>query len=655
MNAGNLDCFELYYLNLNPIIVLDFRVIIFYRTPWTESIKQAIELANNLNKKLLYDIDDLVIDTNYTNLNPYVNSLTDSKKSVYDRGVILMEKTLKFCEGVITSTDALAQELKNYVKEVFVNHNVASEEMFKLSQNALDIKSKIKKQGEIVIGYFSGSISHISDFEIVIPVFIKIFNEFKNVKLLLLGHINIPNDLKLYSSKIIKKKYVDWKKLPQLIASVDINISPIQENIFNSAKSENKWVEAALVKVPTIASDFGIFKKVIQHNVTGKLCKNQEEWYKELKALILDEKLRKAIGIKAFEVCKNEYNALKTGYKITNYINSVARKHIGFFLPSLQISGGVNVVLVHSAFLQEKGYDVDLIIPDTNEIIFEFQGHKFNVIGLNNTNILAQYDILVATLYSTFFTVLNYSKAKRKLYLVQSYETDFYSYGNFLKKEAEKTYNFQCGIEYITISKWCKKWLKEKYRHDSKFAHNGIFFNSFTPHKRNLNKEKIRVLIEGDNSSDLKNVDESFQIVDKLGKERYEIWYMSYNASPKSWYHVDRFLYKVSYEKVNEVYEECDILIKSSWLESFSFPPLEMMATGGYSIVVPNGGNEEYLKNGENCLFYKLGDIDSAVKCIENLISNEDLQQHLYENGLATAKKRDWGNFKYEILSLYEN
>jgi hypothetical protein len=55
LNVGNLECFELYYSNLNPAIVLDFRVIILYRTPWTESINQAIELANILNKKVLYD------------------------------------------------------------------------------------------------------------------------------------------------------------------------------------------------------------------------------------------------------------------------------------------------------------------------------------------------------------------------------------------------------------------------------------------------------------------------------------------------------------------------------------------------------------------------------------------------------------------------
>ena len=79
-----------------------------------------------------------------------------------------------------------------------------------------------------------------------------------------------------------------------------------------------------------------------------------------------------------------------------------------------------------------------------------------------------------------------------------------------------------------------------------------------------------------------------------------------------------------------------------------------MMATGGYSIVVPNEGNIEYLKDGENCLFYKLGKPESAVKCIERLISDENLQQYLYENGLMTSKKRDWKNCKEQIINLYK-
>ena len=140
LNAGNLECFELFYLNLNPNIILDFRIIIFYRCPWTEDVNKAIDLAKSLNKIVLFDIDDLVIGTEYTNLIPYIKSLPVSKKAAYDKGVIGMGKTLKLCDGAITTTTTLAKELKNYVPEVFINHNVASEEMFKLSQEALEIK-----------------------------------------------------------------------------------------------------------------------------------------------------------------------------------------------------------------------------------------------------------------------------------------------------------------------------------------------------------------------------------------------------------------------------------------------------------------------------------------------------------------------------------
>ena len=171
----------------------------------------------------------------------------------------------------------------------------------------------------------------------------------------------------------------------------------------------------------------------------------------------------------------------------------------------------------------------------------------------------------------------------------------------------------------------------------------------------NLVKKKIRILIEGDISSFYKNVDESFKIIEKLDKNKFEIWYLSYNGKPKDWYKIDKIINKLPHDKVNKIYEECDILLKSSWLESFSYPPLEMMATGGYCIVVPNEGNKEYLIDGQNCLFYKLGDIDSAIKNIKRLIADTQLQNHLYKYGLETAKKRNWKNFQNEIIDLYRN
>ena len=64
---------------------------------------------------------------------------------------------------------------------------------------------------------------------------------------------------------------------------------------------------------------------------------------------------------------------------------------------------------------------------------------------------------------------------------------------------------------------------------------------------------------------------------------------MSYNGKPKEWYKIHKFLNKIPFHNVTNIYKQCDILLKSSLLESFSYPPLEIMATGGYCIVVSIG------------------------------------------------------------------
>ena len=129
---------------------------------------------------------------------------------------------------------------------------------------------------------------------------------------------------------------------------------------------------------------------------------------------------------------------------------------------------------------------------------------------------------------------------------------------------------------------------------------------------------------------------------------------MSYKAGPKKEYRVDRFLNKIPYEQVPEIYASCDILLKTSLLESFSYPPLEMMASGGFVVAVPNGGNAEYLEDEYNCLLYSAGDIEKAKEQIGRICSDDALRNNLYSNGLTTAKERQWGNIERDILKLYE-
>ena len=273
----------------------------------------------------------------------------------------------------------------------------------------------------IIIGYFSVSLYHNSDIEIIKKTLIKILKEFKNAKLFLIGEFEINEFLAEFSSQIINKIYIDWKELIEIISNFDINIKPLEYNIFNEVKSENRWVEAALVKVPTIASNIGEFTKVINQNETGILCNNSNDWYISLKTLINNEEIRKYIGENAYNFCKKNYNSIYVGSQFANYINSIANKHIGFFIPCLLNSGGMYVLLKHACILTDKGWDVDLIIPNSNINLYEFQHYKFNIISLNNTLISSQYDVIVATLYTTIYTTLSYYKTIKHVYLVQNY------------------------------------------------------------------------------------------------------------------------------------------------------------------------------------------------------------------------------------------
>ena len=649
VEANGLKADEIFFTLVKPEIVKFYRSVVIFRCPYTKEIGELIDKAHYYNKKVFFDIDDLVIDTEYTDKIEFVKNMDEQDKKEYDDGVIRMKKTMEKCDYLITTTDALGRELRKTGKEVFVNKNVASEEMVRLSLDAMkDVK---KDESKVRIGYLSGSITHNPDFEMVKPALIKIMDEFPQTELVVMGHLDLPKDLRRFGRRIVKQPFKDWRELPKVIAGLDINLAPIEETIFNEAKSENKWTEASLCKVVTVASDFGAFRKVVTDGENGMLCKDGEDWYKKIKALVEDGELRKKVAESAYKKVMKEYVTTYSGRKLAKYIESKLAKNIAFVLPSTNISGGVNVVLKHCDILRRDGWDVTIINMDVSDKNVVSEDGEVNVVSGVRHDAVAKFDAMVATLFTTLKYVRAYSNVRRQYYLVQNYETNFGDYGSPMKREANATYNAE-GVRFITISEWCKDWLEKDYEQKAKYAPNGIDIDRFAYRKRKFG-DRVKILIEGNSDDYYKNVDESFRIIDKLDSQKYEVVYLSYQGEPKSWYRIDKFYHRVPHDKVGEVYGECDILLKTSILESFSYPPLEMMATGGYVVAVPNGGNQEYLENEKNCLFYEQGDIDEAVEKIERIVKDGKLREELEKNGRKIAEERDWSRIEEKVLGLY--
>ncbi len=641
---------KVFYENLSLDSIKYFRSFVFFRCPITDTVREFIKVAKENNKTVFFDIDDLVIDQKYTDTIEFVSQMSKEDKAVYDDGVNRMRETLKLCDYAITTTERLQKELLNYTKEVFVNRNVASERMAEISKNAYRNK---KEHDGIVLGYLSGSITHNPDVELIKPVIAKLMKKYANLKLKLVGEIDVPEELKEFQDRIIFEPFMDWEKLPKVIASLDINLAPLEESIFNEAKSENKWVEAALVHVVTVASKVGAFEHEIKDGEDGFLCKTAKDWEDVLTKLIEDKELREKVAETAYQRVVHNNITVYSGHNLAKYIRSKLSRNIAFVLPTTNISGGVNVVMRHIAMLKKAGNDVFVINMDASSKDIDTKWGKVSVIKQYRIKFAANIDTMVASLWSTLYFAKGIPNVKHRMYLVQNYETDFAPFGQYMRVEANATYEDDTGVKYLTISKWCQDWLEERFEKEVQYAPNGIDLNQFQFKERNF-EGKIKILVEGNSDDYYKNVDESFRIVDKLDKDKYEIHFLSYQGEPKKWYYVDKFMHRVPYAQVGKVYQDADILIKSSILESFSYPPLEMMATGGLVVVAPNGGNVEYIRDEENCMFYTPGDIDDAVAKIERLATDKKLREKLIKNGLETAKGREWSKIEKDIVSLYD-
>jgi glycosyltransferase involved in cell wall biosynthesis len=143
----------------------------------------------------------------------------------------------------------------------------------------------------------------------VVPVIAQLLKENPHCRLVLFK-MNARELLDTSEFPILKDVYaqIEWRErvnlldLPKELARFDINLAPLEvDSAFCNAKSELKYFEAALVKVPTVASPTEPYQLAIQQGVTGFLADTSAQWYEILNQLVHNSELRQKIGQAAYE------------------------------------------------------------------------------------------------------------------------------------------------------------------------------------------------------------------------------------------------------------------------------------------------------------------------------------------------------------------
>ena len=311
---------------------------------------------------------------------------------------------------------------------------------------------------------------------------------------------------------------------------------------------------------------------------------------------------------------------------------------IAYLIPGTGISGGIAVILEQVNRLRRAGYDVFMISQDNKDSISWWPSNEVPIIPFDTPHryLLEGIDTLVATGWTTV-RMLDHFTAGRKLYFVQSDERRFDDRPEF-KRLVHETY-LRRDIEYVTMAGWICRWLKQEFGHNCDYVPNGIDAHRFHDVKPlELKGRKLRILMEGPIVIPFKGMAEAAAALADCAD--CEIWIVSSAGRPQPGWRCDRFFEAVPYAEMAAIYASCDILLKMSRVESFSYPPLEMMATGGSVVVHEVTGLEEYAVDEENCLI--VSDVASARKAIRRLIDDPALRARLGAAGREAADGMGW-------------
>lgn len=295
--------------------------VVFYRVPATNDILDLIDeiRSNPRIIPILGDVDDLIFDPEIESSLDNLSSLTTEERDLWREGIYRYRTTLEHCDFFLGSTPTISAEAQRLMGMPTRTYpNGVSALLARISEEETRAP---REEGPRRIGFFSGTKTHDADWASIEPAIATILTNYPDVELWLGGLVEPTTTLAEFSSRIVRLPLVPWHELPHYLRQVDVCLAPLTaESIFNEAKSAIKWVEAALVRTPVVASPTQPFREVIVDGETGFLASSEQEWVDRVGLLLNDSQLRDAVGRRAHRTALMTLSPERQGRLLENTI-----------------------------------------------------------------------------------------------------------------------------------------------------------------------------------------------------------------------------------------------------------------------------------------------------------------------------------------------
>lgn len=403
--------------------IFDFQSVIFYRIPAFPSAIDAIETANRSGLITFFDIDDLVFDKeNYPPpFHEYLNAIDYDQYVGLILGAPLLQFAMSLCHYGISSTTTLAKYMEKVVKKkkAFVHPNgIDACHTSQLSDETFPPKN----DGVVKIIYGSNTLAHKDDFvNILLEPLLTIADTYlDSIEIYLVGTFVFDDDLLTSRKNIfLIDGGLDLNTYWDLLRKMDINLAVLRSYPATDCKSEIKWLEAALFKIPSIVSNTATYSEVIENGKTGFLCDSSEEWLAALDLLITDSSRRKEVGEAAYDIVTSKYSLKTLSENLVRIFDSVLNPSqpkrkivfVNVYYAPETIGGATRVMIDNIEFLQKNHLkDFELEVFSTNSFgknpyevsCYVHNGIKVTSICSPTNGVMDVYDPKILPIFEKF-------------------------------------------------------------------------------------------------------------------------------------------------------------------------------------------------------------------------------------------------------------
>jgi SAM-dependent methyltransferase len=293
------DCFDVRFVKLGDLQHFKADAVITHRMA-IDTLAKALHLVSYCRQtgaRLVFDLDDdlLSLPSQHPEFGKY-----DALKHV---GLRLITEA----DELWVSTASLAARYFGVARHVRVMPNQLDDRLWDVPM------ASVRNPDRPIRFLYMGTSTHRPDFDqLVSPAFSQLKAEFgKKIELDLIGVVDESatdgNWRILNRPAHAGKSYPAFMTWLQSLPSYDIGLAPLLNFVFNSCKSDVKWLEYSAMGLATIAANLPAYNGSIEHERTGLLAdSNANSFRAAMRRLIIDGELRRSLQRQALELASEK-------------------------------------------------------------------------------------------------------------------------------------------------------------------------------------------------------------------------------------------------------------------------------------------------------------------------------------------------------------